>query len=225
MAPLTLARTALLGAGQAVWVLSGPRAIRLRRTALVHLDETNLEIKYLQGYEDSTLSAEAQSARAQRLKLLADRLEDLKARLTDAKGKKGRPFTSTDMLRDVAQTVAGPRPQDWLEEAFHHQWSYGSSVAHSRMWGINLRQDKAADSRAVGTVTMRFTISDQEYASALGAATLTMARALGLWDLRRGRLVAEVKRDTTSRWCEWPAYFRPSRGVYVDGGFRICSEC
>jgi len=194
-------RAALLGAAQALWLLTGDDEQRAIRHLLVVEDETSLQRKYVRAYlEDPTLSADVSAEFPEQLaeldaKLTA-RISAVRAALREKGHKNG--FQSTAMIADVAAYMA---PRDhWLRRAISDQWMRGSASAHSRMWVMHVvnTEDEAIPG---GGVVRRMTSSVSDIAQAYGAPTMILSEALQLWaDRGRRRTPPLITSPLPSTW-------------------------
>lgn len=183
----SLTRSALLGAAQALWLLTGNDEQRAIRSLLIVEDEATLQRKHLRAdLQDETLAADVSAEFPEKLAeldtKLTGRIDDARA-LLRARGHKER-FQSTAMIADIAKFAA---PNDrWLRRAIMDQWMRGSAAAHSRMWVMHVvkTEDEPAPG---GGVIRRMTSSVSDIAQAYGAPTLLLSQALELWHARSAR--------------------------------------
>lgn len=145
--PFTLTRTALLAAGQTVWLLSGEdRDERLRRTALVYKDEWENHLRYLTDYKldpaiQDSLDADIDEA-------IDDQMAELNRQLGGAEIMKLGRFNSTKMLDDAARWASRHQTDGWQRRALLSEWRIGSAAAHARQWPMNFRSGKVTIDRA-----------------------------------------------------------------------------
>jgi hypothetical protein len=102
--PFTLTRSALLAAGQTVWLLMGEdRQERLRRNALVYRDEWVDHLRYLNDYVlDPAIRDSLDSVVVDAIN---DSVSKLTLKLKRADDRRLGPFSSTKMLDDAARWV------------------------------------------------------------------------------------------------------------------------
>lgn len=179
--PFTLTRTALLAAGQSVWLLSGEdRHERLRRVALVYKDEWEHHLTYLNDYRTDT--AIHDSLDPDMADAIDAQIERLELQLAGAK-KLGRGrFPSTRMLDETARWVGRDQPDGWQRRAFIHEWRMGSAAAHARQWPMNFRSGKATVDRTDKMSVRWVATTYEEIGTSLGAATLMAMAGFRLWD-------------------------------------------
>ncbi len=181
-APFTLTRSALLAASQAVWLLSGrTRADRLRRSALIYMDEFSNHRTYLNDYKnDERIREDLDPAMVEQIDAKITNLDNKISRLRE---QAPHWYYSTTMLREAAEWVTRHEPNTWQLRAFLHEWRVGSAAAHSRLWSMNFRLGHE-DSRTDQGVTRAVRSTDQEFGTSIGAAYLMTKAAIGLWDKR-----------------------------------------
>lgn len=185
----TVTRAALLGASQAVWVLSGTRTQRRLRALSVAGDERKMHRSYVNGYaRDSFIRRIAPEEARQ----LGDLAEKLTTEMQSVHGLlRGTPyagdFKSTTMMAEAAEHLASqPDMDDWLRLALGHEWRMASAAAHARAWPLHIREThRESLSNGSEVRTLRSTLP--EVVQAVGAATLMTNEAWRLWDLRRAR--------------------------------------
>ena len=178
----SLTRSALLGAAQALWVLSGSPEERAVRSLLIVEDEAANQRRYLNAYlGDPTIEADVSNELLASMRANVDRLSTrirtVRAEL-GRRGHRGR-FESTAMIKDVALHMA---PGDvWLRRAVMDQWQRGSAAAHGRMWTLHFRESEEIQ-LPDGGVARTFSSSVEDVAQAYGAPTLILSEALDLWE-------------------------------------------
>lgn len=185
----TVTRAALLGASQAVWVLSGTRAERRLRALSVASDERRMHRSYANGYARDSFIRRCAPDEAQELGDLAEKLTAEIRSLNEL--RLGTPYAgdykSTTMMAEAAAHLASqPDMDDWLRLALGHEWRMASAAAHARAWPLHVREThRESLSNGSEVRTLRSTLP--EVAQAVGAATLMTNEAWRLWDLRRTR--------------------------------------
>lgn len=188
--PFTVTRAALLGASQAVWVLSGSRSERIRRTLVIAEDERKLHRTFLRDYmNDPFTKVELSSGFLEELgemdKKLTDEIDAIRDERT-ARGDK-ETFQSTKMMQEAAKYVCDDDASDqWVRLALSYGWRMASAAAHARQWPFFVRPTEKLPSDA-GVVVRRMSTSFADFGQSLGAATLMTSEAWRLWDLRRRR--------------------------------------
>jgi hypothetical protein len=180
----TLCRGALVAASQAIWVMSGSRDVRLRRTRLVELLELEGVLSFLRDYsQDDSLaglvSEEFLTSLDQRSKDVAERHKALKADLRPARGEN----SVTRMLKDAANVIHDARDEDeWLKRAYLAEWRLASGTAHARIWPGDIRPNEVlpiVGQRAKIRITSATT---ESYGTSLAAASMATSEAFRLWD-------------------------------------------
>jgi hypothetical protein len=183
----TPTRAALLGASQAVWVLSGNRTSRRARALAISEDERSQHRKFLRDYTNDEYAKEnfSQDFMAD-MKSLDD---DLTAEITRIRElRKALPRIDSDattmMQEAAAHLTKGGSPDDhWMRFALAYEWRVASAAAHGRSWPTSVRRTektKTADGELHS-----FTTTIEELAQSVGAATMMTSEAWRLWDLRR----------------------------------------
>lgn len=185
----TTTRAALLGASQAVWVLSGSRKERRERALAVTADERKQHKTFLGGYSDDKFLADvfSQGLRADldaAVKRLGTELDEL-AVLRKGSGYGGK-FDTTRMMKEAATHLVARDGEDgeWLRLALSYEWRIASAGAHARAWPFFVRPTESTPLEGGGEIR-RMTSSIMEVAQSYGAATLMVREAWRLWDLRR----------------------------------------
>ncbi|MEW1984613.1 hypothetical protein [Pseudarthrobacter oxydans] len=188
----TVTRAALLGASQAVWVLSGGREDRRGRALSIESDERKQHRGFIKDYANDPFIREHKGPEfVAALDALVQRLTD------DIQGlralRKGRPydgdFVSTMMMREAATYLADTENgDDWLRLALAYEWRLASAAAHARSWPFHVRRTERTP-LANGGELRQLTSSLAEVVQSYGAAVLMTSEAWRLWDLRRHRHV------------------------------------
>lgn len=188
----TVTRAALLGASQAVWVLSGGREDRIYRGLSVASDEMTLHRTFVRDYAGDPF------IRARQPTEFVAGLDDLVARLTDevnvlSEARKGKPyggrFHSTVMMQEAAAHLAARESDDeWLRLALAYEWRMASAAAHARSWPIHVRPTERTRLTDGGEIR-RMTSTLGEVVQSYGSAVLMTSEAWRLWDLRRRKHV------------------------------------
>ena len=183
--PFTLTRTALLAAGQTVWLLSGEtRHERMRRTALVYKDEWENHLKYLNDYKTDTVIHDSLDPGI--TGAIDGQIARLKLQLDGARNLKLGRFSSTQMLDEAARWVSRHQTDGWQRRALIHEWRIGSAAAHARQWPMNFRSGKVTIDRTDKMSVRWVATTYEEIGTSLGAATLMARDGFRLWDEHRG---------------------------------------
>lgn len=201
----TLCRTAMLGAGQAIWLMTGSAQERIHRSRQVAADERWNYREFLNDWvKDSFLNVEAPAGAIQgaqaRIRELDAEKKALEKRMADS-GKRGRDqrFSATKMLKEVAAHMAAQPPNaadgstEWLRINGSWQWRMGSGDAHARLWPRLVRPGQRIP-LLDGSKTQLFvsTGSLEQIGMVVGTAVLATQEGFRLWDERR---VAPAKSD------------------------------
>lgn len=183
----TPTRSALLGASQAVWVLSGNRTSRRARALAIAEDERSQHRKFLRDYSNDEYAKDNFSQEFMTsVKGLDD---DLTAEITRIRElRKALPRIDADattMMKEAAEHLTkGGSPDDhWMRFALAYEWRVASAAAHGRSWPTMVRRTERT--KTEDGELRSFTTSIQELAQSVGAATLMTSEAWRLWDLRR----------------------------------------
>jgi hypothetical protein len=188
----TVTRAALLGASQAVWVLSGGRNERVSRALSIASDEVTLHRTFVRDYADDSFIRQRQPVEfVEELDRLVERLTQEWSLLDDL--RKGRPyagrFNSTLMMQDAAAFLAKAESNaDWLRLALAHEWRMASAAAHARSWPLHVRSTQTGQ-LPDGSEVRRLTTSVSDLVQSYAAAVLMTNEAWRLWDLRRRKHV------------------------------------
>lgn len=182
-APFTLARAALLAAGQTVWLLSGTtREERIERAVQIYVDDWENNRQYQQDLKDDPfLQAELSP---DEVAIINARIDDLDLRLAAARRTNPGRTTQTRMLKEAARWVTQSEEDGWLRVALGREWRLGSAAAHSRKWSLNVRSGASfgtGEDADVGSVS---TTAD-EFGTSIIAATLMAREGFRLWDASR----------------------------------------
>lgn len=183
----TPTRAALLGASQAVWVLTGGRPTRRARALAIAEDERAQHRKFLRDYtNDDYAKANFTQGFMGEMGDLVRRLTTEIARLREL--QKEHPKISsgaTTMMREAADylTKASTPGDEWTRFALAYEWRVASAATHGRTWPVFVRQTERFKTED-GEIRS-FTTSAEELGRAVGAATLMTSEAWRLWDLRR----------------------------------------
>jgi hypothetical protein len=190
---LSATRGAVVGASQAVWILSGTPSERINRALSVKRDEAFQELGYLTDlHGDAALKqyyteeqVEEQVEEIRKIEALVESLDSDIPKM----GGKSRVTTST-MIEEAL--IAYSRNSDAMDgpliaAALQANWRVGSAAAHSRAWAYRTTDATAAgasdagvmnhsgpEQRRVGVATIA------EYFQAAGLLT---NEAWRLWDL------------------------------------------
>lgn len=148
MAHLSLCRSALIGGGQVVWVLSDPqRAERVRRTRIINAYLYKKHLQYLRGLQELAGPAHIGTD------LVTDHVQ---CRLTQLVAKRkadgqNEDLNYTNMIRDAAK-FAFTKPE--LVARVMLAWQSGSGTAHGLPWPLlgtsGTVQTKLADDSGMG---------------------------------------------------------------------------
>ncbi|MEO5317461.1 hypothetical protein PV761_02545 [Arthrobacter sp. CC3] len=188
----TSTRAALLGASQAVWVLTGTREVRQLRALSVANDEYKNHRGFVNDYAKDPFIRQGQPAG------MVAELEDLAQKLTDKMHalkelRQGKPyagdFSSTVMMREAAAHLSSqPETDEWLRLALGYEWRMASAAAHARSWPMHVRKTER-ESLPDGGEIRRMSASLAEVVQSCAAAALMTSEAWRLWDLRGTRHV------------------------------------
>lgn len=179
-AHFSLCRSALLGAAQAVWVLSpdsSAERIKRARTVVAYLQEQHLA--YLKGLQDwaPTPDANTDAVAAH----VATRIGELVSkRLAD--GQKGA-LKATEVIREAAEATWGVGD---LSKEIVLAWRAGSGAAHALVWPLIGQQDtvQVSGPDVHGRAAFEAGGSFDRMASSYMAAYWMLDRA---WELMRQR--------------------------------------
>lgn len=183
----TPARAALLGASQAVWVLSGDRATRRARALAIAEDERAQHRKFVWDYtNDEYAKSNFSEEFMTEMNGLADKLTAEITRIRELRKEYPKiDSDATTMMREAAEhlTKGGSVDDQWMRFALAYEWRVASAAAHGRSWPVFVRQTKKT--KTADGELRSFTTSAEELGRSLGAATMMTSEALRLWDLRR----------------------------------------
>lgn len=184
----TVTRAALLGASQAVWLLSGSREDRRCRALSIESDERKQHRGFVNDFaRDDYLRDNQAPDFVEGLDQLAQRLTE---ELLSLRGlRKGRSydgdFVSTTMMREAAAHLAGRGSNDdWFRLALAAEWRMASAAAHARSWPTYVRPTECTSLPGGGAV-LSMTSSLEDVTKSYVAAVLMTSEAWRLWDLRR----------------------------------------
>lgn len=185
----TLCRTAMLGAGQAIWLMTGNQRVRTHRSRLVAADEhfnyrTFLHDFLGDEFVKGEVSPEALEQAKTALRRVDARRADLVRRMKEDGSDPGRGFKATLMLKDVATHLAGT--DEWLRINGTWQWRMGSGDAHARLWPRRVRPGERIpllDGSRTSLLISRG--STEQVGQVVGTAVLATQEAFRLWDERR----------------------------------------
>jgi hypothetical protein len=182
-APFTLARAALLAAGQAVWLLTGTtREERIKRAVQVYVDDWENHREYQQDLKDDPFLKKALAP--DELAIIDALISELDLRLAAARATNPGRTTQTKMLREAARWVTQGEADGWLRVALGREWRLGSAAAHSRKWSLNVRSGANLGTGEDGGVGSVSTTAD-EFGTSIIAATLMAREGFRLWDESR----------------------------------------
>lgn len=183
----TPARAALLGASQAVWVLSGNRTARRARALAIAEDDCSQHRKFLWDYAKDDF-VQANFSR-EFMDGITSRIDTLTAEITRIRElRKSLPRIGSDattMMREAAEHLAtgGSAVDHGVRLALAYEWRVASAATHGRSWpALERRAEKA---ETPGGHMLSFTTSAQELGRSVGAAVMMTSEAWRLWDLRR----------------------------------------
>ncbi|ACL42013.1 hypothetical protein Achl_4062 (plasmid) [Pseudarthrobacter chlorophenolicus A6] len=183
----TPTRAALLGASQAVWVLSGNRETRRARALSIAEDERSKHRAFLWDYaKDEYAKANFSQEFMTDLNGQADKLTKQIMRIREL--RKGLPKIDSDattMMREAAAHLTSTASVDdqWMRFALAYEWRVASAAAHGRSWPVFVR--KTEKTKTADGELRSFTTSAEELGKSVGAATMMTSEAWRLWDLRR----------------------------------------
>lgn len=185
---MTVARTAVVAAVNAVWLLAPPSRTERRRRALrLRADELRVQVT---SYQDMNVPRgdplNARDALLERLRSAQDALQAVAAVLSIAEDVRKIRFNQTAAIDWVAQHMHGAG-NDLLIGAMQSIWRAGSAAAHAQVHFGTARVDRNevstdADGRSI--LRLRGDL-DLDVGPALAGATLTLSEAFRLYDLRR----------------------------------------
>ncbi|PTT67014.1 hypothetical protein [Arthrobacter sp. HMWF013] len=183
----TPTRAALLGASQAVWVLSGNRATRRARALAIAEDERSQHRKFLWDYaKDEYAKANFSQEFMTDLNSQADKLTAEIGRIRELRKEFPKiDSDATTMMQEAAAhlTNAGSVDDQWMRFALAYEWRVASAAAHGRSWPVFVR--KTEKTKTADGELRSFTTSAEELGRSVGAATMMTSEAWRLWDLRR----------------------------------------
>jgi hypothetical protein len=183
----TPTRAALLGASQAVWVLSGNRPTRRARALAIAEDERAQHRRFLWDYtNDEYATGHFDDGFISDLNNQAAGLTKDIARIREL--RKEHPKIDSDattMMREAAQhlTKGGSVDAQWVRFALAYEWRVASAASHGRSWPAFVR--KTEKTKTADGELHSFTTSAEELGRSVGAATVMTSEAWRLWDLRR----------------------------------------
>lgn len=184
-------RSALVAAGQAIWVMSGTREQRLRRIRLLELDERNAVVQFVRDYtrDEEQLRADTSDAMVAAMRKQVDRFEARKKeiRASMSPKPKDREAAVTTILRDAAKVIfdkAGP-DLEWQRRALMFEWRVASAEAHGRLWQRDLRPGSKTPLPDGSGMIHSVHATLQTFGQSLAVATLATSVAWRLWDEQR----------------------------------------
>lgn len=186
---MTVARTAFVGAVNAVWLLAPTRQERRTRALLLRADELRSQVT---GFRTMRIEpGRPDEARIDMLRQLEERQAALQL-VADELGltadvKKIR-FNQTDAIDWVAEHMHGVG-NDLLIGATQSIWRSGSAAAHAQYYFGIMRMDRnlaVRDGAGSSIVQLRGDL-ETDVGPALAAAFMTLNEAFRLYDLRRVR--------------------------------------
>lgn len=191
LAPQTLARSGVLGAAHALWVLDATtRPVRqIRALRLAHEEFQNERKAYEQLANSGAATAEMAAIVATRVEWIGRAVKAgvaLGATATQVQAK----LVETDVIDDVLRRyeVAHPSPDDHLLRTYRLIWRMHSGVAHGFRWPVTYRTDftnavmEGEEQRQLGGLVTND--EDQLITSAI-AMSLLIGRAFDLYNNRR----------------------------------------
>ncbi|MBT2550485.1 hypothetical protein [Arthrobacter sp. ISL-65] len=156
----TPTRAALLGASQAVWVLSGNHVTRQARALAIAEDERSQHRTFLRDYTNDEYAKANFSQDF--LEQMNDQTDGLTAEVTRIRElRKSLPridAKATTMMQEAAaHLTAGGSPDDhWMRFALAYEWRVASAAAHGRAWPGRWQYAKPRSQRPL---TVSFTAS------------------------------------------------------------------
>lgn len=184
----TVTRAALLGASQAVWLLSGSREERKYRALSIESDERKQHRGFVNDFaRDPYVRENKDPAFVAGLDELAQNLTDEIYSLKSQ--RKGKPydgdFVSTKMMSEAAAYLASQGSNDdWFRLALASEWRMASAAAHARSWPMHVRPTER-ESLLGGGEVLSMASSLEDVAKSYIAAVLMTNQAWKLWDIRR----------------------------------------
>ena len=186
----TLCRTAMLGAGQAIWLLTGNQRERTHRSRRVAFDEHMNHRAFLKDWtHDAFLGEEVSSEMLGQARAAVERIDQrmkaLRARMkADGWTAREQAFSATQMLKDVATYLAAD--DEWLRINGTWQWRMGSGDAHARLWPRRIRRgERIPLLDGSGTHILVSTGSLDQIGMVVATAVMATQEAFRLWDERR----------------------------------------
>ena len=152
---LTLCRSALVGAAQAVWVLAPDTShMRVRRARAVAAYLYKKQNQYLKDLWDLLDAPDKNTDAA--AEFAAARFDELQAKRA-ADGQKQVDLDTTDMIRSAATEAFG---SDDLTKNAVLAWRAGSGTAHGLMWPLFETRPCSKPDRLAMTVWPTFTLQE-----------------------------------------------------------------
>jgi hypothetical protein len=141
-ADLTVCRSALVGASQAVWILAPEeRSQRLERARMLAADE----LRYHRQFVEELRAAQPRNASAD---VVADHLQMRIAGLREQRSSEGEPLVRHENTRMIREAAAAVFPPDLAAQTLS-EWRSGSGAAHGLIWSVlgtpDTKQVGAAD--------------------------------------------------------------------------------
>lgn len=198
----TLARTGLIGAARALWVLDGTRTERIGRALRMAHDEYRQERAALT--DTRSLFPDLATDCDQRMTLLDRRMAEARTAGTQI-GMTDREVRDkpkdTEIIGHVARRFAIGEPEpDNITASYVLGWRDGSGIAHAMLWPA-LRRSVPIRQAGPGRSHHKLTTDIDEIAHAAARVHLLTDKAVELFDRRRRSAVAASAptRWTTSR--------------------------
>jgi hypothetical protein len=182
----TLARSAIIGAARALWVLDGPRLERIGRALRVAHEDYRQERATHE--ETRTLFPEHFDSYGEQIGLLDDRMARALAagqRIGMRAGDVTARPNDTKIIRYVAERFAsGESDPQLIVVGYMLGWRDGSGVAHGLRWTA-MRRSAEVREDANGRPHYRASADIDKIVAAAGRVHLLTCRAVELYDRRR----------------------------------------
>lgn len=182
----TVCRGALVGASQAIWVLTGSREVRLRRVRLLELDERQKAAEFMKDYtRDPSFEGDTSAELVEKIEAKVDQYEVRARQLrADLKPQRGEGSV-TSIMREAAELVTANHDDAWVARAVMFEWRAASADSHARLWQREVRPGSVIPLVGQGSAVRYTTATAESYGQSLGVATLTTSQAFRLWDEQR----------------------------------------
>lgn len=183
---VTVARTSLLAAANAVWVLS-PTSRLERRKRAIRLRADDLRNQRTAIKEFPAPDQEAESARDELLRLITDRQDTLRGAATALGIVEDVRKMKMDQTQVMSRVEEHLRSTDVDEAMFlRDMWRLASAAAHAQFHYGAARAELQGETAQYGSAVaqLRGELS-RDTGPAIAAATLVLNEAFRLYDLRR----------------------------------------